>query len=206
MKIDLREENIDTNLFENSQQTADVYHDSYHIILAHLSTYFNNSIIVDVGTHWGHGAAALSHNKTNKVYTYDVVYIDQALQKFQNDEYENIEYIIRDCIKDNWQSKIDEEIFLSSELICLDVDPHDGIQEQVVLRFLVENNWKGIMFCDDIIGGTSYKENEPYSESAIQMQKFWNNIELLKYDITDNKYAHETGTGIVCFDNQEVII
>ena len=74
MKIDLREDSIDTNLFENSQQIASAYHDSYHIILAHLSTYFNNSIIVDVGTHQGHSAAALAYNKTNEVYTYEIVY------------------------------------------------------------------------------------------------------------------------------------
>ena len=206
MKIDLREESIDINLFENSQRTADAFRDSYHIILAHLSTYFNNSIIVDLGTHWGYSAAGLAYNKSNKVYTYDIVYIDQAFQRFQNDEYENIEYIIRNCIKDNWQSKTDEDIFLSSELICLDVDPHDGIQEQAVVRFLVENNWSGIMVCDDIIGGAGWEKDQPYSESALAMQNFWDNIELPKYDITDNKYAHETGTGVVCFGNQEVTI
>jgi hypothetical protein len=79
-------------------------------------------------------------------------------------------------------------------LIFLDVDPHDGIQEAAVLNFLVENDWKGIMVCDDIA---------PQHES---MHEWWNSIELPTYTIRNKYGAHGgEGTGIICFDEQEVL-
>ena len=97
--------------------------------------------------------------KSNTVYTYDVLEDGTAIQRFARVECENIKYIIGDCIRDNWTGMVmldgvlpmsDKKIFLSSELIFLDVDPHDGRQENDVLNFLISNNWKGIMVCDDI--------------------------------------------------------
>ena len=37
--------------------------DQYYVILSHLSTYFNNSIIVDMGTLTGGSAQALAYNQ-----------------------------------------------------------------------------------------------------------------------------------------------
>ena len=37
----------------------------YYVILAHLSTYFSESVLIDLGTHTGESAAALSYNKSN---------------------------------------------------------------------------------------------------------------------------------------------
>ena len=142
MNIDLREENL--NAYKNS------FGLHYYSILAYLSTCFNDSIIVDLGTLDGNSAVALSYNKSNKIYTYDIESKETAVSKFELEEFKDIEYIIINCIKDNWAHQRDRDIFLSSKLIFLDVDPHDGIQEDIVLRFLVENDWKGIMICDDI--------------------------------------------------------
>ena len=91
--------------------------------------------------------------------------------------------------------------FLSSKLIFLDVDPHDGLQEAAVINFLMNNNWQGVVVCDDIGTGTeSGKENwHP------RMREWWNSIALPKYNISTNPYAAGTGTGIICFNNQEVI-
>ena len=109
----------------------------YYAILTHLSTYFNNSVIVDLGTHRGESAAALAYNKSNKVYTYDVSHREEAADIFKKEEFQNIKYILGNCIEDNWSGmamlegvlpKSDKEIFLSSELIFMDVDPHDGVQ------------------------------------------------------------------------------
>ena len=184
MNIDLREKNLS------------VYKDSfgfhYYSILAYLSTLFNDSIIVDLGTLYGNSAAALASNKSNKIYTYDIESRDEAISKFKLKEFENIEYIITNCIEDNWQRQTDRDIILSSKLIFLDVDPHDGIQEQVVLSFLVDNDWKGIMVCDDI------------GHQHPPMHDWWNSIELPTYTIR-NKYAAFKGTGVVCFDGQEVL-
>ena len=176
----------------------------YYAILAHLSTYFNDSIIVDLGTHRGGSAVALSYNKSNKVYTFDTALTDEAAELFKKDEYKNIIYIIGNCIENNWYGqtqrpflardseplKSEKEIFLSSELIFLDIDPHNGIQEAAVLNFLVENDYKGIMVCDDI------------GHKHPSMHEWWNSIELITYNIA-NKYASGTGTGIICFNDQK---
>jgi len=182
----------------------------YYVILAHLSTYFNDSVIVDLGTHRGESAAALAYNKSNKIYTYDIAHSAQAADRFKKEEFQNIKYILGNCIEDNWFGmamlegvlpKSDKEIFLSSELIFMDIDPHDGIQEDRVLNFLISNNWKGIMVCDDIGMG-----REPGKENAHpQMRDWWYTINLPKYDISKNYYAAGTGTGIIAFGGQEVL-
>ena len=209
MSFDLREIVVE----QTSYKAFGASIDHYHAILAHLSTYFNDSIIVDMGTHRGGSAAALSYNKSNKVYTFDITPTEQAAELFKEDEYKNIIYIIGNCIEDNWfgmamlwkdrmvESKSDKEIFLSSELIFMDIDPHNGVQEDKVLNFLISNNWKGILVCDDIgLGREKGKEN-----AHPAMRDWWNSIELPKYDISKNYFAAGTGTGVVCFDGQEVI-
>ena len=202
MNFDLREIEVEQTSYKAFG--ADLEH--YHAILAHLSTYFNDSIIIDMGTHTGNSAAALSYNKTNKVYTFDITPTEQAAELFKEDEYKNIIYIIGNCIENNWYGqplgpfstnlseplKSEREIFLSSKLIFLDIDPHDGVQEPQVLDFLITNDWKGIMVCDDI------------GHQHPPMHDWWQSIELPTYTIR-NKYAAFKGTGVVCFDGQEVL-
>jgi len=202
VNIDLRENAILQSSYK--AYGSDIEH--YCAILAHLSTYFNDSIIVDMGTHTGNSAAALSYNKSNKVYTFDIIPTEEAAELFKEDEYKNIIYIIGNCIENNWYGqplgpfstnlseplKSEKEIFLSSELIFLDIDPHDGVQEPQVLDFLITNNWKGIMVCDDI------------GHQHPPMHDWWNSIELPTYTIR-NKYAAFKGTGIIVFDGQEVL-
>ena len=202
MNIDLRENAILQSSYK--AYGSDIEH--YCAILAHLSTYFNDSVIVDMGTHTGNSAAALSYNKSNKVYTFDITPTEEAAELFKEDEYKNIIYIIGNCIENNWYGqplgpfstnlseplKSEKEIFLSSELIFLDIDPHDGVQEPQVLDFLITNNWKGGMVCDDI------------GHQHPPMHDWWNSIELPTYTIR-NKYAAFKGTGIIVFDGQEVL-
>ena len=204
MTFDLRE-----NIIEQTSYKA-IGHDleHYYAILVHLSTYFTDSVIVDLGTNRGGSAAALSYNRSNEVYTFDIAINDEAISLFE--QYENITYLIGNCIENNWHGqpqinppglrirplKSEKEIFLSSELIFLDIDPHDGVQEPQVLDFLITNDWKGIMVCDDI-GGHSNNFHP-------RMRDWWNSIELTTYNIV-KKYASDTGTGIICFNDQEVL-
>ena len=204
MTFDLRE-----NIIEQTSYKA-IGHDleHYYAILVHLSTYFTDSVIVDLGTNRGGSAAALSYNRSNEVYTFDIAINDEAISLFE--QYENITYLIGNCIENNWHGqpqinppglrirplKSEKEIFLSSELIFLDIDPHDGVQEPQVLDFLITNDWKGIMVCDDI-GGHSNNFHP-------RMRDWWNSIELTTYNFV-NKYASDTGTGIICFNDQEVL-
>jgi hypothetical protein len=200
MIFDLRENIVEQTSYKAIGQNLE----HYYAILVHLSTYFTDSVIVDLGTNRGGSAAALSYNKSNEVYTFDIAINDEAISLFE--QYENITYLIGNCIENNWNGqpqinppglrirplKSEREIFLSSELIFLDIDPHDGIQEAAVLDFLVENDYKGIMVCDDI------------GHQHPPMHDWWDSIELNTYTIA-NKYASGTGTGIICFDNQEVL-
>ena len=204
MTFDLRENIIEQTSYKAIGRNLE----HYYAILVHLSTYFTDSVIVDLGTNRGGSAAALSYNRSNEVYTFDIAINDEAISLFE--QYENITYLIGNCIENNWHGqpqiippglrirplKSEREIFLSSELIFLDIDPHDGVQESQVLEFLITNNWKGIMVCDDI-GGHSNNFHP-------RMRDWWNSIELTTYNIV-NKYASDTGTGIICFNDQEVL-
>jgi len=202
MNFDLREIAVE----QTSYKAFGASLDHYYAILAHLSTYFNDSIIIDLGTHRGGSAAALSYNKSNEVYTFDITPHEEAVELFKEDEYKNITYIIGNCIENNWYGqpmgpfstnlseplKSEKEIFLSSELIFVDIDPHNGIQEAAVLDFLVENDYKGVVVCDDI------------GHQHPPMHDWWNSIQLPTYTIR-NKYAADKGTGVVCFGGQEVL-
>ena len=66
----------------------------YYAILSQLSTYFNNSVIVDLGTLRGDSAVALAYNKSNKVYTYDIEHSEEAAERIEKEEFQNIKYII----------------------------------------------------------------------------------------------------------------
>ena len=83
MNIDLRENEILQSSYK--AYGSDIEH--YCAILTHLSTYFNDSIIVDLGTHTGNSAAALAYNKSNKVYTYDIEHRAEASEKFELEEF-----------------------------------------------------------------------------------------------------------------------
>ena len=197
MNFDLRDKTLDEVLGV----------DGYMVILAALSHYFNDSIIVELGTLYGNSAAALAYIKTNKVYTYDIESKEEAISKFKLKEFKNIEYIITNCIEDNWQRQTDRDIFLSSKLIFLDVDPADGnikgVQENKVLNFLISNNWKGILVCDDI-GAEWIDEFRDEAYTTLPIREWWDSIDLPKFNIINN-YSSPTGTGIICFDDQKVI-
>ena len=202
MIIDLREKNL--------SNYRDGFGLHYYSILARLSEYFDNSVIVDLGTLYGKSAAALAYNKSNTVYTYDIKRREEAVNLFEKEELKNIKYIIGNCIEDNWSgtanflTKSDKEIFLSSELIFLDVDPPDGNvkgeQEDKVLNFLISNNWKGVLVCDDI-GAEWVDEYRSATYTTLPIREWWESINLPKFNVINN-YSSPTGTGIICFDNQ----
>ena len=184
---------LQTELKEHYNKGALAGFGQYNI-LAHLSTYFNNNIIVDIGTgHEAVSARAISYNKTNKVISYDTEFCESA--KGHIDRLDNVEYKNINPLKDLTA----QALMLTSPFISLDVDPHDGIQEQEFYDFFIKNNWKGIMVCDDIMLGL---DNTELSDTT--MAAFWNGVDKPKYDLTKTLYAHNTGTGIICFDDQKI--
>jgi len=112
---------------------------SEYRLYAWLSSQFNNSVILDVGTRTGGSALALSYNDSNQVISYDLM--EQGASQIQK---ENITFKIQDFRED------DTLDWKRISIIMIDVDPHDGVQEVEMMEFLKEKNWKGIMLLDDI--------------------------------------------------------
>lgn len=148
---------------------------------AYMSTWFNNTTILDIGTRTGGSALALSYNPTNKVRSYDLVE-QGASQGIKKD---NIKWNIGDFMEDG---DIDWD---NVSIVMIDVDPHDGSQERVMMDWLREKGWKGILMHDDI--GPGWPD----------IQLMWDEIPEEKFDVTE--IAHMSGTGIVNFGDAHEI-
>ena len=158
---------------------------NHYYLLAYLSFQFDNSLIVELGTHHGTGTLALSLNQSNRVVTYDVrdVFGIKPVPT-------NVERVVGNIFKLGQQP-----LLLDAAFIFLDT-AHLGDFEWEVYSFLLENNYKGILLLDDI------HWNKP-------MKEFWNKITTTKYDVTHLGHGvcpdGMAGTGLVDFNNQVAI-
>ncbi len=152
--------------------------ENHHLLLAYLSNQLNpGALVCDLGTQYGASALALSYNKLVKVRTYDLLdYVPAGAVSFRN--VSNITGVIGDCF-----TKIDEMI--DSDIILLDISPHNGQDESRILSLLLNHDYRGLLICDDI------NWNDP-------MKQFFKDVNLKKYDVT--RYGHWSGTGIIVFD------
>lgn len=155
----------------------------HYKLLSHLSTLFNNSTIIDIGTHRGSSALALSYNESNTVYTFDIV-----------DNVKNPLVLERKNIRrsfDNLFEKPDawKDTLLSAAFIVLDVDPHNGHMEIDFYNYLKSIGYNGFVVCDDIWYFKEMRDN------------FWYKIPYEeRYDVTD--VGHWSGTGIFTFNRE----
>jgi predicted O-methyltransferase YrrM len=150
------------------------YGEHYSLLTSFSKQMPKGSVIVDVGTYQGYSAVALASNPGVSVVTYDI----QDFVKIPLPA--NVRQIVRDsfeCIPEICQS----------DLILLDISPHDGIKEQRFFDELLKNGFQGVLILDDIHWGLD-----------AGMNSFWNSIPLKKFDVTS--LGHYTGTGIVVFD------
>ena len=154
---------------------------SEYRLYAWLSTQFNNTTILDVGTRTGGSALALSYNETNKVMSYDL----QEQGASSGISKSNVQFNIKDFRED------DTLDFDNISIIMLDVDPHDGVQEEEMFEWLEEKEWKGLVLLDDI--GPQWPE----------IEDFWNRITYPKINVTE--VGHMSGTGLVNFDEKHSI-
>lgn len=146
----------------------------HYKLLVHLSYCFDNCLIADIGTHSGASALALSRNTSNKVFSLDIV------KNRDNDEFpSNVEF----CLGNFKEDESIQKKILESSLMLLDID-HEYTNEQWMYEFLVKNNWKGMLICDDI-------------HYCKPLHKFWADITHPKYDFS--RYGHSSGTGCVLF-------
>jgi predicted O-methyltransferase YrrM len=151
----------------------------HYRLLIHLSSYFHSSQIADIGTYRGASAIALAQNPTNKIYSVDIGVFRKEIT-VNNIEFAVGNFQTNDIIKEN---------ILKSKFIMLDID-HNYTNEIWLYNFLIQNNWNGIMLCDDI------NLND-------EMRRFWSEITHVKYDIT--KYGHFSGTGLILFGDDITI-
>jgi hypothetical protein len=151
----------------------------HYRLLAWLSLQLQkHEVVYDIGTYLGFSALALSYNRTCKVKTYDLV---SCIPKNQiSPEYRsNIEFHIENILETK-----DFLTILDAPIIVLDTN-HDGVFEKKFYNALYENEYRGLLVCDDI-------------HLNPQMEEFWNSILLDKIDVTS--VGHWSGTGIVMFD------
>lgn len=153
--------------------------EDHYKLIHYISSFIDTNPVIDIGTFYGFSATALSVYNKHKVVTYDIVdCIPDSAIKLKN--HNNIEFNIMNCLNDI-------ERICSSDFIVLDIDPHDGKEERVIIQELIDNNFKGILLLDDIYINDYMKD-------------FWEEITLDKIDVT--KYGHFIGTGIVLFSNK----
>ena len=159
----------------------------YHLY-AFLSTLFDDSIILDVGSQYGNSALAFSYNESNHVISYE---IDPW---YSNETYHT--KTRRDIERDNitWRDidfRDDEDIdYEKVKIILIDIDPHGhkiaGKEEELrMIEHLLEKGWSGVLIFDDINKGC-------------QMQDFWNELSIpgwTKIDVSE--LGHSSGTGIL---------
>lgn len=155
----------------------------HYRLLSYLSTQFNDSVIIDIGTHTGWSALALSYNPTNTVYSFDIV---DKITNAGIRERKNVSFSLDNLFEPEGQEKW-KDTLLSAAFIVLDVDPHNGTMEMEMYKYLKEIGYRGFVVCDDI---WHFKE---------MRDKFWYRLPCdERYDVTD--LGHWSGTGIFTFN------
>ncbi len=154
-------------------------------LYAYLSTFFHDTVILDIGTCKGTSAIALSHNIHNKVISYDIA---NCINDDNNMIYikENIEFRIKNVLED-----LNHEFIKNIKLIVIDID-HYGNTEKEIIDKLIELQFSGIIILDDVF-------NHPDENIKFAMNNLWNILssytQIKTYDVT--KYAHWSGTGVI---------
>jgi len=162
-------------------------------LYSYLSTFFNDTIILDIGTYTGRSAVSLSHNETNKVISYD---IENHINNKDHIIYSkpNIEFKIKNVLED-----LNEELIKKVKIVMIDID-HFGNNELEIINKLKELNFSGLIILDDIT-------NHPDETINFCMNKLWSDLIDTKIDFLE--YGHASGTGILiinydiefCFDD-----
>lgn len=173
------------NAFCKSEPNSDIFGVSgqeHYKLLSFLSSKFNNSNILDIRTHTGHSALALSYNSSNTVYSFDIVdNVKPFIKPAMNIKF-HLEDLFNKEVFDKWA-----DFILACPFIFLDVDPHNGFMETTFVSYLKDIDYQGFVVCDDIWFFKDMRNN------------FWYKIEdKYRYDLTD--IGHWSGTGVITFN------
>ena len=138
------------------------------------------STVIDIGTHMGSSALALSVNPAITIHSFDIQ------RKVHLRDLSNVNFELADLweetVRDHWRS-----VVLGSKMILLDIDPHDGGMEYEMYLWLKASGYKGLLVCDDIWYFKGMRD------------QFWFKIPSEeKVDIT--AIGHWSGTGVISFE------
>ncbi len=153
----------------------------HYRLLAYLSEQYAGGIFYDVGTLNGASAVALAANLSCDVISWD---IDETARKagrfaWPDSPLPNITFRINDIFNEP------PCIFDVADILCLDISPHNGVQERRFMEVLDSSGFEGLLICDDI-------RNTRFPG----MTKWWESIDRPKHELS---YAHCSGTGIVSY-------
>lgn len=147
--------------------------DEHYKLIAYISTLFNMSNLIDIGTYKGNSSLAMAYNLSNTVHSFDIEDL-KDLHQYHNNTIYYLDNILNPAYK---------ELILSSPFIVVDTY-HDGVFETEFHSYLKLIKWQGYLMLDDI------KLNQ-------EMMDYWNSIQEEKYDISH--IGHWSGTGLVKF-------
>ena len=156
----------------------------HYKLLSYFSTLFNDSVILDIGTHRGSSALALSYNPTNTIHTFDICdkVTNAAIRATPTIVFHTEDNLFEAAEQPKWEALVHQAPF-----IFLDVDPHNGHMETQFYNWLKRIGYKGFVVCDDIWYFKEMRDN------------FWYSIpHEERYDLTD--MGHWSGTGIFTFN------
>jgi hypothetical protein len=167
----------------NHEEFYDAPGKQHYRLLSYFTTTINNSIIIDIGTHRGSSALALSYNPTNTIYSFDIV---NNVVNTQIQNRSNISFSYDNLFDENIAKKY-TDLILESAFIFLDVDPHNGEMEWGFYNYLKSIGYNKFVICDDIY---YFKE---------MRNEFWYKVLPLSpcYDYTE--VGHWSGTGIISY-------
>jgi len=157
----------------------------HYRLLALLSLHVPpNRTIIDIGTHQGDSALALSIGGA-AVESFDVERHLDATVIRPGRIYFNRADLWDPETRNKWR-----ETLLNSALIVIDIDPHEGTRELEMVEWLRGNDYRGIVVLDDIWYFKPMRDN------------LWYRIEP-QYRTDATMFGHWSGTGIVSFNKHE---
>lgn len=151
----------------------------HYRLLAYLSTLESGRPIVDVGTHHGDSALALSYGGA-VVESFDVVDKVRGRPRPPNVHYHSDD-LFTEAGREKWKDTL-----LASSIILIDVDPHEGTREYGLVRWLQENGYRGLIALDDVWYFKPMRD------------QIWYRIEP-QYRADATALGHWSGTGLVSF-------
>ncbi|HSW76992.1 MAG TPA: WlaTC/HtrL family glycosyltransferase [Candidatus Saccharimonadales bacterium] len=172
---------ITSDDYDTKKEFFDDAGKEHYRLLSYLSTLVNHKTIIDIGTHRGSSALALSYNMKNTVISFDIV-DNVTNQHIRNQK--NIILLHENIFND---LSLYQSLLLSSPIILIDIDPHDGELEYKLVQFLHQHEYQGLIICDDIWHFEKMRNH------------FWYLIDdQYKFDVTE--FGHWSGTGFITFN------